>query len=513
MKTQHAARVAEEKIGKINSLVTNHQSSFFQPKADEPLAQKRSNVMNAARFIRSGLMTALAIFLVSGIAFGQGILKNGGVIRNTGSATYKEIQNYKGESHGTILNSGTLSTTKDGSGSGNFLNTDGARVDTIRNYIGGFGNGTLVVVGNITNNVAGCTIDNDSTVGLSTIKIAGTIDNTNGTFTTTRGRVWYNGGAQAVLATTYGALVADQAGAKTLADSTAVNDSLRIDNSASLAVSTFPMNLLGATNAQQNSATLSAASGTVYYAGDRDQSIIPAQYKVLTLTGATTAALTKTSAGGLSFAPSGQLKVDTNDTLYVSAGNLDLSTNTPTLINSAAIKVAGDATFHGGITNAGMFYYDGTGPQNIGAVTYANLRLGASGAKTFPNGGTVAVAGNFTIDPGTGTRTYAGSTFQFAGTSGTQAVSNLAESFNLLQFTGGAAKTLGGLTFSANRMDLSSGTGTVTNNVTTVTLANISTISMTIASGTELVNNGSLSMNGNLENDGILTNTGSIGVY
>jgi hypothetical protein len=28
-----------------------------------------------------------------------------------------------------------------------------------------------------------------------------------------------------------------------------------------------------------------------------------------------------------------------------------------------------------------------------------------------------------------------------------------------------------------------------------------------------LVNNGSLSMNGNLENDGILTNTGSIGVY
>lgn len=492
--------------------ITHHQSTNLQPKAGEPLAQKRSNVMNATGFIRRGLLAALAVFLVSAIAFGQGVLKNGGVIRNTGSATYKEIQNYKGSSNGTILNSGTLSTTTAGGGTGNFLNTDGTRTGTVRNYIGGIGNGTMVVATNITNNVAGCTIDNDSTVGLSTIRIAGAISNTGGTFTTTRGRVWYNGGAQTVLATTYGSLIADQAGAKTLADSIVVNDSLRIDNSASLAVSTFRMNLLGATNVEQNSGTLSAASGIVRYAGDRDQSIIPTQYKVLTLTGAT-AARTKTSAGGLSFAASGQLTVDTNDTLYVSTGNLDLATNTPTLINSSAIKVAGNATFGGSITNAGTFYYAGTSTQSIGAITYANLRLGATGGKTFPNGGTVAVTGNYTIDPGTGTRTYTGNTFQFAGTSGTQTVSNLAESFNILQFAGGAAKTLGGSTFGANQMDLLSGTGIVTNNVTTVTLANISNVSLTIASGTELVNNGTINMNGDLQNDGILTNTGTIGVY
>jgi len=53
----------------------------------------------------------------------------------------------------------------------------------------------------------------------------------------------------------------------------------------------------------------------------------------------------------------------------------------------------------------------------------------------------------------------------------------------------------------------------VTNNVTTVTLANVSNVSLTIASGTELVNNGTINMNGDLQNDGILTNTGTIGVY
>jgi hypothetical protein len=502
MKTQHAAKIGEKMIGNVKSPVSNHHSQF----------SKRSNAMNAARFIRSGLTAVVAVFLVAGVAFGQGLLKNGGVIRNTGSATYKEVQNYKGTSNGTILNSGTLSTTTAGSGSGNLLNTDGTRTGTIHNYIGGVGSGTIVVATDITNNVSGCTIDNDSTSGLSTIRIAGAINNTNGTFTTTRGRVWYDGGAQTVLATSYGALVADQSGAKTLVNNVVVNDSLRIDNSASLAVSTFQLDLLGASNVEQNSGAFTANAGTVRYAGDRDQTMIPAQYHTLTLTGSTTAH-TKTSAGALSFASGGALTVDTNDTLFVSTGNLDLSTNNPTLTNNSAIKVAADASFQAGITNAGTFYYDGTGAQNIGAVTYADLRLGAGGGKTFPNGGTVAVTGNYTIDPGTGTRTYTGSTFQFAGASVTQAISNLAESFNILQFTGGAAKTLGGTTFGANQMDLLSGTGVVTNNVTTVTLANVSNVSLTIAASTELVNNGTINMNGDLQNDGILTNTGTIGVY
>jgi hypothetical protein len=473
---------------------------------------KRRKTMEAKMLVQRSLMAAIVMMVFGGLMFGQ-TLKNGGVFRNTGTATYKEVQNYKGTANGTIANSGTLSTTTAGGGTGNFLNTDGTRTGTVRNYIGGVGNGTIVVATNITNTVAGCTIDNDSTAGLSTIKVAGAITNTAGTFTTTRGRVEYDGsGAQTVLATTYGTLVTDIGGTKTLAAATVVNDSLRIDNTSTLAVSTFQLDLAGATNVAQNSGVFSANVGTVRYNGDRDQAMIAGQYKTLTLTGAT-AARTKTSPGALSFAASGALTVDTDDTLFVSSGNLDLSTNTPTLTNSAAIKVAGDASFQAGITNAGTFYYNGTGAQNIGAVTYSNLILGNTGGKTFANGGTVAVTGNFTINPGAGTRTYTNNTFQFAGTGGTQAITNLAESFNVLQFSGSALKTLAGTAFSANQMDLLGTTGQVTNNVTTVTLANISGVSMTIPSSVELVNTGTINVNGDIQNDGFLTNTGTIGVY
>ena len=471
--------------------------------------------MKAALIYQRCSLTAAVVLSAIAISFGQGTLKNGGVFRNTGTVTYKEVQNYSGTANGTIANSGTITTSTAGGGSGSFLNTNGAaRTGTVRNYIGGVGSGSIVVFTNIVNSVAGSTIDNDSTAGFASIKVAGSITNTAGTFTTTRGRIWYNGGAQTVLNTTYGTLVTDQAGAKTLASgTTVVNDSLRVDNSSVLTVSTFQLDVLGATSAAQNSGSLSAASGTVRYAGDRDQAIIPTQYKTLTLTGST-AARTKTAAGGVAFAASGALTVSTNDTLYVSSGTLDLSTNTPSLTNNSAIKVGGSATFHGGITNAGTFYYAGTSTQTIGAVTYTNLRLGASGAKTFP-AGTVAVTGNYSIDVGTGARDYTtnSNTFQFAGTTGTQTISNLAETFSTLQFSGAALKTLAGTSFGASKMDLLSGTGQVTNNVTTVTLTNIGNVSVTIASGTELVNTTTINLNGDIQNDGFLTNSGTIAVY
>ena len=476
---------------------------------------KRSTSMKISLLIWRGVATVASLALLSIAAMGQGTLKNSGVFRNTGTVTYKEVQNYRNATNGTILNSGTLNTTTAGGGSGNFLNTDGAaRAGTVKNYIGGTGSGTIAVATNINNNFAGCAIDNDSTAGFSTIKVAGAVNNTGGTFTTTRGRVVYNGsGAQAVLATTYGTLVTDVGGSKTLAATTTVNDSLRVDNTSTLAISTFQLNLTGATNVAQNSGVFSANAGTVQYDGDRDQTMIAAQYKTLTLSGSTSAH-TKTSPGGLSFAASGALTVSANDTLYVSSGNLDLSTNSPSLTNSSAIKVAGNATFQAGITNAGTFYYAGTSTQTIGAVTYANLRLGASGAKTFPNG-TVAVTGNYTIDVGAGARDYTTNTntFQFAGTTGTQTVSNLSETFYVVQFSGAALKSLAGTSFGASRMDLLTGTGQVTNSVTTVTLTNITNVSLTIAAATELVNTATINLNGDIQNDGFLTNSGTIAVY
>ena len=470
--------------------------------------------MKTTRNFFVSAMTLILIALVAGNISAQGILKNGGVIRNTGTATYKEVQNYKGASNGTISNSGTLNTTIAGGGSGNFLNTDGAaRTGTVRNYIGGIGNGTIVVATNFNNNFAGSTISNDIVAGLSTIKVAGALTNA-GTFSTTNGRVIYNGAAQNILATAYGTLVTDVGNTKTLLATTTVNDSLRVDGGSTLAVSTFQLNLNGAINIAQDGGIFTANAGIVDYHGDRNQSMIAAQYKTLTLSGAT-AARTKTSPGALSFVATGSLTVDSFDTLSVSSGNLDMSVVGTTLANSGAIKVAGDASFNTSITQAGTFYYNGAIAQAVGAVQYANLILGNVGGKTFPNGGTVSITGSYTINGGAGIRTYTNNTFQLAGTSGNQPLTNLAESFNILQFTGAATKSLAGTAFSANRMDLLATTGVVTNNVTTLTLANVANVSLIIASGTELDNSltMTMNMNGDLQNDGILVNNGTIGVY
>ncbi len=462
--------------------------------------------MNYTRFL---LEAVAVLFLVTGVVFGQGIFKNGGTFRNTGTLTVKEFQNFKVSNAGTLLNGGTVTTTTAGAGSGNLINTDGSTVHgTVQNFIGGVGNGTLVV-SNDYNNGAGTT-DNDTTVGVSVIQVGGGLTSS-GTFTTTSGKVEYNGsGEQSVLTTTYGALVASGGNTKTFSSgTTVVNDSLRIANATTLDVSTFQLDTKGAINKVQGTGALTVSSGTVRYNGDRDQSVIPATYKTLTLTGSTSAHK-KTSNGSISFAASGALTVDANDTLDVASGNLDLSTNTPTLTNSEAIKIAGNATFHGGITDAGTFVYNGTGTQTLGAVTYTDLILRESGAKNFPSG-TVAVTGNYTIISGAGARDYDNGTFQFAGSSGTQAISGLdSESLNILEFTAGAAKTLAGTTLSAVDVNILATSGTVTNNVTTFS---IGTGGLSIASGTELVNSSGKTVaisGGDLENDGTLTNSGTI---
>jgi hypothetical protein len=395
-------------------------------------------------------------------------------------------------------------------------NDDGAgALGTIRNYIGGVAAGTLTVTTAFTNE--GGSFYNDSTTYVPVLNLGGTIAST-GTFDTDAGKVVYTGGAQSIFATTYGALVAAGSGSKSLpGGTTTVNDSSRIADGSTLTVGANQLDLKGAANVLSPTGTLSAGSGTVRYNGDRDQTMIPGTYGTLTLTGSTSDH-TKTSPGAIAFAASGVLTVDANDTLYVSSGDLDLSTNTPTLTNSEAIKVAGNATFHGGITNAGTFVYAGTGAQTIGAVTYADLLLQNTGGKTFP-GGTVAVTGTYSIGGGTGGRDYTtnNNTFQFAGnSSGTQTISNLAEDFNILEFAGNDTKTLGGASFTANRMNVLGTSGVVTNNVDLVTLDNtVGGISLSIASGAELVNSATkeITMNGDLEIDGILTNAGTISVY
>jgi hypothetical protein len=254
----------------------------------------------------------------------------------------------------------------------------------------------------------------------------------------------------------------------------------------------------------------------VDYARDGNQEVVATTYGNLTLSGSS-AARTKTATGNVTLSASGALTVGNNDTLYVT-GNLDLSGVGVTLANNEAVKMGGDATFVGTITDAGTFYYAGAGAQAIGAVTYSDLRLGGAGAKNFPNA-TVGVTGNYSIDAGTGARDYdagAASTLAFQGTATPQSISSLSgESLNILQFSGAATKTLGGSALAANRLNILGTSGVVTNNIAgTFAIANLSGISMTVATGGSFENSAAstITMTGDLENDGTIVNAGTITV-
>ena len=472
--------------------------------------------MNSSKLTRPFVAGLLSLILLAAVSFGQSVYQNGGVLRNTGTLTVKSFQNFT-TTAGTVLNGNTINVGTTG-GSGVFFNTDTSSLNgVVHNYLGTAG--TIHIVGTLHNNHAGAIFDNDSLNTGSVLILGADVTSAAGTFDTDSAKVVYNSaGAQSVFPTSYGSLVADGGSTKTLpSGTTTVNDSLRIDNSTTLAVASNTLVLNGALNTSQNSGALSAGTGTVEYNGDLDQSVIPAQYKTLSFAAASSTPRKKTANGTISFAASGALTIGAHDTLFVSSGDLDLSSASTTLSNSAtgsAVKVAGNVTFNAGIPDAGTFYYDGSSAQSIGASTYADLILGNGGGKTFPNGGTVAVKGNYTINPDAGTRSYTGNTFQFAGATAPQTISNLAEGFHILQFAGAATKTLGGSSFTADQIDLNSGTGLVTNNVTTVTIAGNGGVAMTIASLTEFVNSASssITMSGNLQNDGILSNAGSITV-
>jgi len=476
----------------------------------------RSIAMKACTLLHRSLAVATTAALFFSVSGAQ-TLKNNGTFTNTGTATYKEIQNYKTGTGGTIVNSGTLNTSTAGGGSGNFLNQLTGANGTVRNYSGA-SHGTIVVVNNLDNNAAGASIDNDNN-GVGTIRVAAAFTNA-GTFDTDSGKVEFDGSvAQSVVTTTYGALVLSGSNTKSTGADITVNDSLRIQG-ATFDISGDTLTLLGATNTN-NGGTATFSAGRVNYAANADQTVIGTTYLQLYLSGSSTAH-NKVSPSGISFAASGLLSVGANDTLEVDAGTLDLATNSPTFTNSQAVKLDGTstATFHSGITDAGTFYYAGTGDQSIGAVTYTDLLLKDDGVKSFPSGDTVRIKGSYSIvGSGSGSRDYdstnASSALAFVGDGGSQTLSSLdGEHMNIVLFDGTSTKDIGGTLVEARRMSLL-GSGLVTNNATTLRLANISSLSLSVASGASFTNSASktLMMNGDLENDGAITNAGTISVY
>jgi hypothetical protein len=467
-----------------------------------------SPISFATRTLQGVILILVSSLIFTATAFGQGNLKNGGVFRNTGTITYKQVQNYNATQGGTIKNSGTINVTA--GAAQDFLNQNGAgKVGTVTNYIGGIGNGTIVVGRNLDNNFAGASFDNDSTAGFSTLKVAGTLTNA-GTFTTTRGRVIYNSAAaQAVLGTTYGTLVVDGGNTKTISASVTVNDSARADNSTTLAVTgTTTLTLKGSNTLQNSGAFTTATNTTVAYTGNSNQTVFAGSYYNLNLSGSTSGH-SKTAGGGISFLASGALNISTTfDTLEVTSGAFDLTNLTnATFANNAGIRISSTTSpvNPGVITNSlGTWIYNATSAQALVAGTYATLTLRGNAAKNFPTG-TVSVTGNYNIEGTVGARNYGTGTFAFAGATPQTLAGLGAESFNVLQFSGAGTKAVSSGTISANSVTVAASTGAVTNSATSFT---INTGGLTINTGSSWTNNASMTITaGGLSNSNLFTQT------
>lgn len=297
---------------------------------------------------------------------------------------------------GTITNTGTMTIT-------NFTNTTG-RVDNSA--------GTILVKGSLANTTA------DS-------------------FDTRTGTVEYTGASAAqtiissVKSATYGNLAGRNGGTKTLGGNITVSGTVTSDGaSTTVDVSTFTLTVPGATPiVSSNSGSFTAASGTVNYNGDVDQSVFGTSYATLITSGASVSR-TKTASGNVTVTSA--LTNGTNVTL-------DFGTNSftgtgATFTNNNVLRSAGSVSLTTGVSIGGTFeFYASTGSQSIPEASFVNLTLsggtGATGQKNLSSG-TTSVSGTYTVSGAS--RNYSTGTFQYNGSS--QSV--VGESYKNLTLTG-----------------------------------------------------------------------------
>jgi len=314
--------------------------------------------------------------------------------------------------------------------------------------------GTVTVSGNITS--AGV----DSQIIFSnagTLNAGGTfLSGTAGTFTPSTGTINYNAaGAQAVGAYTYNNLTLSNSGAKTTTGAT-VNGIISMEGTATTAgtIATY-----GAASTLQYKGSALQTTGTEFPAtfGGSGGVII-------------------NNASGVNL---GGSKAITN-ALTLTSGTFGVGTNTLTLNGSITVT---SGTLSSGAT--GTVVYGAAGAQAVVAITYGNLTLSGSGAKTTTgatvNGilsmeGTATTAGTVATYGAASTLQYKGSALQ---TTGTEFPATWAGSGGVI-INNASGVSLGGSKAITNGLTLTSGTlgvGTNTltlNGATTVTSGTLS---------------------------------------
>jgi len=417
----------QRSISIMETAVKEIKAANNNPTTSTQTISKRRRVMNASQVLTRGLWTFVVLSLGLGVSVGQ-TFKNNGTFVNTSTTTVTNFQNYKTQG-GIVYNSSTLTVTS------NYTNSDGATLNgKTYNFNQAYTTAGTIDVGGNYANATGLTYN--SLAG-SLIKVGGTLSNTTANnFATDTGTVEYKAAAaQTVLATIkgnkYGALTLSGGGGntKTLGGSVTVDGTVTIAASTNFDVGASNTLTLNAATPFSAAGTLiaNASNATVVYNRSSNQDVRGADYFNLTI-----------SAGGTKTVNSGASTVSIAGTL-TNAAIFDLANNglstggSASISNSGTIEVGGSVTFGQVHTIGGIFKYKGTSPQSIGTANYTDLDLSGAGSKTFP-AGVVGVAGTYSIQGGTGSRTYTGSTFAYNGTSGQSVLGG--EAYDSLRISG-----------------------------------------------------------------------------
>jgi len=141
-----------------------------------------------------------------------------------------------------------------------------------------FGNNTIV---NLSGSISGA---GTFSMNNGVLNIGGAWTKT-GTFTPGTGTIHYNGSTQTIATLAYNNLEISNSGEKTLAATTTVSNILTLNNPATLALSSFTLNLPLSGTPFVNTGTIDPGTSTVNYSGSTETSIAVGNYYNLTASG------------------------------------------------------------------------------------------------------------------------------------------------------------------------------------------------------------------------------------
>lgn len=321
----------------------------------------------------------------------------------------------------TLSLSGDLSMPRPANGFTNELNVNAGTLNVSGGFTMSATSGTRYATMNITTGTANLnnfTSGGNSSqiifVGNGLVKFSGTLTGTRITIVQDIGTVQFDGTVdQPIWKTAYNNLTISGSGIKSLPANTVIDNVLSVESGANLNLDGFILTMNGSGNIFQVAGTLQTSASTVRFSGTSDQNIPGLSYFNLTFNNTGT----KILDDGSILTITGDWVCSAPVTMNGTAGaNIsgNLTGNGAITMNTGTLTIAGNWTNSGSFSaGTSKVFYNGTNPQNVRQLTYYDLELAGTGIKTAGNSLTVehifTLNSGVQLDMGNRTLTLSGS--------------------------------------------------------------------------------------------------------